>query len=357
MSERFAVAGMQAVSRWMADTSKADEVIKKNVKGHLSMLDMLPAGANPVGGYPKFVCYPEFSIQGVPIGDLSWGGDTWQTFLKAVAVDLPGEVTDEFGKKTAEKGVYAQACVWERAPSFGPDIFFESVFITGPSGKLEYIRRRTASLTPRMAATPGDVYTEYLKKYGPDPVDAFFPVLETPYGGIGGMMCCELSSPEVMRGLVLNGAELVMHSTSEPPSQFMDGKYFRDMERRVRAHENKAYLLSANIGLIEADVPFPSHRDRGHTELIDYNGNTVCVIEAPGESILNSPVDMGLLRRTRDETVGYYWSSLRTKVYSHIYDRQIWPVDTAGRIPYNAQGEEQLKKEVREDLKKRKIFH
>ena len=36
-----------------------------------------------------------------------------------------------------------------------------------------------------------EVLTQYLEAYGPDPVDALFPVLKTPYGIVGGMMCSE----------------------------------------------------------------------------------------------------------------------------------------------------------------------
>ena len=168
---------MQAQSKWFRDVKKAKEVIKENVERHLLMLEALPFGAAPLGEYPKVVVYPEFSLQGA--SSLEGGGhgkeDRRLEWLRAATVEIPGDETDAFAKKSVENDCYIQACVWDRDTKFGPDVFFESVFITDPKGKLAYVRRRAVLGLPGPVATP-DMFDEYVKKYGPDPVDALFPV-------------------------------------------------------------------------------------------------------------------------------------------------------------------------------------
>ena len=351
MREIFTIVCMQANSRFIDDPSQSEEVIRENVRSHLRMLDMLPQGAIPVAGFPKFVVYPEFSLQGFPTAGFDLG--TWRAWLQGASVTIPGEVTEQFAKKSAQYGIYIQACVWEKIETF-PDHYFESVFITDPTGEVAYVRRRVALPLGFGATTPGEVLTQYLEAYGPDPVDALFPVLKTPYGMVGGMMCSEMSTPEIMRGLVLNGAEIILHSTSEPHGILIDGHYFRDLERRVRAFENMVYLASANIGEL-VNCNMPRNRNRGHSEILDYRGTTLTVSEASGESMVTGFIDIVSLRAARlEEWSMLVWGPLINAVYSPIYnERQVWPHDVK---PVDPEGVEQLRRETLESLVKRGLI-
>ena len=350
MRELFSIACMQANTRFVDDPSRSLETIRENVRTHLSMLDMLPHGAQPVAGFPKFIVFPEFSLQGFPTS--AFDLETWRDWLRAVCVTIPGEITEEFGKASQEHQVYIQGCVWERVDAF-PEHYFESVFITDPSGEVAYVRRRVALPQSFGVTTPGEILTEYLEAYGPDPVDALFPVLDTPYGAIGGMMCSEMSTPEIMRGLVLNGAEIILHSTSEPHGILIDGAYFRDMERRVRCFENMVYLASTNIGEM-TECNMPRNRNRGHSEILDYRGTTLTVAEAPGEVIVTANVDIEALRAARlTEWSMLQWGPLINAVYSPIYStREVWPSDIK---PVDPQGVAQLREKVVESLVSRQI--
>lgn len=347
MSEVFSIACMQANSRFIDNVSQSAAIIRENLDSQLKMLSMLPHGAQPIAGFPKFIVYPEFSLQGFPTSLFTL--ETWREWLKGMTVTIPGEVTDEFGKKSAEYGVYIQGCVWEKTQDF-PDHYFESVFITDPEGEVVYVRRRVALPLSFGVTTPGEILTEYIEKYGPDPVDALFPVLETEYGTVGGMLCCEMSTPEIMRALVLNGAEIILHSTSEPYGILIDGKYFRDMERRVRAFENMVYLASANIGEL-IDCNMPRGRNRGHSEVLDYRGTTLTTPEAPGQVIVVANTYIRALRSARlTEWSVLNWGPLINAVYTPAYStRQIWPHDVK---PVDEEGVERLRREVLERLAK-----
>ncbi len=351
MSEPYNLALMQAKTKWIGDVNKASAIIKENLEGQLLMMDMLPYGAAPLGEYPKVVLYPEFSLQGLPC--TAWDGDSWLNWLRGVAVEIPSSVTDEFSKKSIEKDCYIQGCVWERDPKFGPDTFFESVFITDPKGKVVYKRSR-AVLPPGWSTTTSDLYDEYVKKYGPDPVDAMFPVLETEYGVLGGIMCTEMSTPEIMRALSLNGAEVILHSTSEPHihnSTAIQGHHFRDMERPVRATDNVVYLASCNIGKITSDAPIPEDRNRGHSEILDWQGNRLCMTEGPGVIISTAQIDIEAIRRVRAKKLfGFF----RAEIFAPIYQREVWPVN---RLTKDMDQAKELRREVGGKLEQRKVIH
>lgn len=349
MAEPAVVACIQASSQFIDDENEAESIIKKNVKRHIRLLDMLPEGATPIGHFPQIVVFPEFSLQGMP--SKKWSVEVWRKWLNKVAVPLPGEVSDEFGKKSVEHGCYQQVCVWEAALDF-PGHAFETVFITDPKGKMVYKRRRSA-LSPEfgVAQTP-ELYTEYLKKY-PNPMDAFFPVLDTPYGCFGGMLCCEMSTPEISRGLMLNGAEILLHSTSETDGGYMDGMSPRDWERRIRARDNCCYMVSTNIGKI-VDCNYPEDRDRGRSEIIDYMGRTLARREFPGEGMILGSIDVTQLRKARRNS----WAlTSHGEVFSDVgqamYKDPIWPKDER---PYTTEGVAEFRKKLVANLTRRRIL-
>lgn len=325
MTDIYNLVCMQAASKWTGDVRNARAIIKENTVRHLQMLDMLPYGAAPLGEYPKIVVYPEFSLQGIPC--MSWEGDNAFRWLEGVSEEIPGVTTDEFARKSVEKDCYQQAVLWERDPSLGDDVFFESAFITDPKGKVALVRRRLIVGMPGVTTTC-DVYDEYVKKYGPDPVDALFPVLETPYGVLGPIICCEMSTPEIARALVLNGAEVLLHSTSEPHphnNTLIQQKHFRDMQRPVRASDNTVYLASCNIGRTISDASVPEFRDRGCSEILDWHGNRLARIDGPGEAIATAPIDIDALRRARMKSL---FGGLRTEVFAPVFlTRTVWPLN------------------------------
>ncbi|MDG6905795.1 MAG: hypothetical protein JRN20_08430 [Nitrososphaerota archaeon] len=349
MTDLFSLAVMQAKSLWIGSTNKARQTIRENTRTHLRMLDMLPFGAHPGAEFPKIVVYPEFSLQGVPL--TKWNKDVWLRWLREVAVELPGEVTDAFAKKSVENNCYIQVCVWDADKKLGPDTFFESVFITDPKGKVAYIRRRASLGIAGPVVTP-DVFDEFVKKYGPDPVDALFPVLKTPYGVLGGIMCCEMSTPEISRALSMNGAEVLLHSTSEPRMNMgtgIQGTYLRDFERPVRAADNCVYLASANIGETNGvGAPVPQFRDRGCSEILDWRGNRITRLEGIGESIGVGLIDIDALRRVRRR---WLFGHLVPNAYAPVYQRQgWWPLNNPAK---NEETAKEARRKVESSLIKR----
>src|SRR5205085_5250517 len=78
----------------------------------------------------------------------------------------------------------------------------------------------------------------YLAKHGSADV---FPVADTELGRLALIPCGEINVPEVARVLMMQGAEVILHSTNSPrrPAQ--------EAAKVVRAAENMVYVISANV--------------------------------------------------------------------------------------------------------------
>ena len=90
------------------------------------------------------------------------------------------------------------------------------------------------------APTPHDVWDQYLDIYG---LEAVFPVAETEIGRLACIASEEILYPEIARCLMMRGAEVFLHSSSEAGSVQLTHK---DIAKRARAIENMSYVVSAN---------------------------------------------------------------------------------------------------------------
>ena len=93
----------------------------------------------------------------------------------------------------------------------------------------------------------------------------------------------------------MRGAEVFLHSTSEPQSRNLSNK---DIAKRARAIENLAYVVSANSGGITgADIP--ASATDGGSQIIDYTGHLLAEA-GPGENMAAyAEIDLLALRRYR----------------------------------------------------------
>jgi predicted amidohydrolase len=97
--------------------------------------------------------------------------------------------------------------------------------------------------------------------------------------------------------MALQGVELVCNPTSEIHSERREPWY---RAKRAHAAENLLYVASANCGSEQLHAAGPiTGMNRGHSALIDFNGNLVACADGPGVVPLVGRVDIGALRRAR----------------------------------------------------------
>ncbi|MBI2320412.1 MAG: hypothetical protein HYU75_26270 [Betaproteobacteria bacterium] len=239
---------------------------------------------------------------------------------------IPGEFTDLIGETAARLGCYIVGNVEEVIADW-PGRYFNTDAIVSPDRQviLKYHKHNGPNNFNTTYTGPGDVYSEYVRRYG---VEQLFPVADTPIGKLGCLTCTDISFPEVARCLALNGAEVLLNVTSEP----YDVANW-DILRRARAIENICYLASSNAGAyLESGLPVAGYL--GHSQLVDFDGNVTAIIGAPGEAVVRARIDIETLRHRRAKLMHNFLLQVRSDLYAGEYARaKRWPNDLWAKQP------------------------
>lgn len=235
-----------------------------------------------IGPDTRLVVLPEYVLTGFPRGE-SVGA--W----KALAtLDIGGPEYDLLGEVAQSNGVFLAGNAYENDPNF-PDLYFQTCFVISPQGDVILRYRRLVSLyTP----SPYDVWDRYLDVYG---IDGVFPVVQTEIGNVAAIASEEILYPEIMRCLVMRGAEVFVHPTSESGSPQLTQK---DVARRARAMENMVFLISANTAAIRNIASAPESTN-GMSKVVDYLGHVLAEAGYGESMVAHALIDIGALRRYR----------------------------------------------------------
>lgn len=233
----------------------------------------------------KLVVLPEYYLTGFPLRE---SRDEWKA---KAAVDIDGPEYAALAEIAQRLDLYIAGNLYENDAAF-PGLYFQANTVIAPSGETVLRYRRMISLyTP----TPYDVWDAYLDKYG---AEAIFPVAKTEIGTLGSIASEEILYPEIARMAGMQGAELLLHHTSEVASNLQTKK---DVMKRARAIENMAYLISANTaGVI--GTPLPSASADAMSKVVDWQGKVLAGAES-GESVAaHAVIDLPALRDFRQRS-------------------------------------------------------
>jgi predicted amidohydrolase len=277
------------------------------------------------GAPVRLVVIPEMAIQGLIAN--SPGNRAKEAQF---AVEIPGPETDELGKKARELGTYIAAELYMVRDDDFPDRYFNVAFIIDPEGSLVYKRYKATSDAYEGGMlgniNPHDVWDEFIKKKADgDVMQAIFPVARTEIGNIGIAICHEGVYPEVIRGLAMNGAEIIIRPTLIEPS-VMNGMW--ELQNRAHAMFNQVYVVSPNLGPEIREDGGTQDLFGGHSMIVGPKGQIVAQQTGwtTGDSFVCTTIDLEALRRLRIAN-GLYgqFKDLRTEQYRAIYDRPIYP--------------------------------
>ncbi|MDG6921937.1 MAG: hypothetical protein JRN67_01435 [Nitrososphaerota archaeon] len=303
----------------VAKDSSDRNIIRKNLTRGLELADVACTRGRSGISETKIILFPEFYLPG--------STSMWRRSVKKmqeVCIQIPGEETDLIGAEAKRLGVYMCGGVFEYDPEW-PSHYWNSSFIIDPNGKvvLRYRKNSDSMNTTK----PGDVFKEYLEKYG---YDALFPVLKTPIGTMGSMICYDVCFPEIARMLAFKGAEIILHPTGEP---YGEGRGGWECAKRARAFENALYLMTANHGSMYGSS-FPTFRSHGGSEIIDYKGEVVASINGPGEATITAMIDINMLRYRRNRAALTF---VRPHLFAKAYaEYESFPSDRMTSQPLEA---------------------
>lgn len=239
---------------------------------------------------------------------------------KKICVRIPGPEIEQLCTLAKNVKAYIAGMVWEVMDDW-PDRYWNTAFILSPEG--EVVLKYHKHYDPTGKTKPGDVLEEYIDRYGEDQL---FPVVDTPIGRMGCLVCYDINFPEMARCLALNGAELILHPTSEGRAPFLledEGGW--EIGKRARAYENLAYVISCNQGSF-LDSDYPSERMRGRSQFIDFTGRVINIAQTTGEAILQADIEIERLRNKRAQMQMNFLAQLQTGVHARQYARKpMWP--------------------------------
>lgn len=274
---------MQCHEVFATGPDNRDRVIADNMRRGLGAARMFCARPET-----RLVVFPEFFLAGSTPGDL----DYWEK----MGIRVPGPETDTLAEFAKETDVFLCAQLMEYDEDW-PRRYFNTSIIISPKGEiiLRYRKLQCADLNGLLnITTPGNIYTAYVEKYG---FDGLIPVVETEIGVLGTAICFDSNWPELWRGMALKGVEVVCNPTSEIHSDRVPHWW---SAKRAHAAENMYYVACANAGSEQFTPDAPvTHMNRGHSSLIDFNGELATHADGPGVIPQMGRIDLGALRRAR----------------------------------------------------------
>lgn len=224
-------------------------------------------------------------------------------------VAFPGPEIEQVQTLAAKRRIFIAANVYARDSRF-PGRYMNTSFIVDRSGD---IILKAYRLHSNHSHSPHDFLDEFLDKAG---LEGLFPVAETELGGLAVVTARELNYPETTRAVVLRGAEVVLHISS-------DGIVDRSI-KRARAIENEACVVSANAAGRKGIHP---SMEVGSC-VIDWRGEVLAQLSQSDHGPCVGTVDVGGLRdKRRALDFEYksrgpnYLARMRVELFRDIYGR------------------------------------
>jgi predicted amidohydrolase len=303
--ESYDVLMMQAHQAFVDGPQDREETINRNLDQALMLARLFCMRPTT-----KLVVFPEFFLQG---SNGSHPHDWWEK----VGIRIPGPETQRLADFARACNVYVCGAVLEYDPEW-PLRYFNTSIIISPEGEiiLRYRKIQCADLNGLLnITTPGNIYTKYIERYGHE---ALIPVVDTPIGRLGTLICYDSNWPELWRSLALKGAEVICNPTSEIHSNRRQYWY---PAKRAHAAENMVYVASANAGSEQFTRGAPiTSMNRGHSALIDFNGDLVAHADGPGVVPLVGRIELGALRRARARAAAPHAGRFHPAMVAGAYD-------------------------------------
>ena len=271
-----------------------------------------------IGRDTRLVVLPEYFLTGFPMGE---GLAAWR---EKACLEIGGKIYERLGSIAQGHDIFLSGNAYELVPHF-PKLYVQTSFIVDPSGEVVLRYRRLNSM---FAPTPHDVWDDYLEHYG---YEALFPVARTEIGNLACIASEEILYPEIARCLMMRGAEIFLHSSSEVGSPMLSQK---NVAKLARAIENMAYVVSANSGGI-ADIDIPFNSTDGGSKVVNYEGLVLCEASNGESMVANATIDLEALRHHRQRVgMSNFIARQRFELYAPSYTKHhFYPTNSISNNP------------------------
>lgn len=324
----YDVALIQSPCEVVRRLDERDALLKKNIK----RLTELTGWAIHRVGEVKIAVTGEYSLFGM------YRPRSLEEWIE-ISLPIPNFATDMLSEAAAKMELYITGHFMERHAEF-PGRYFNTTVLIDPQGKivLTYRKHNGPNNLNTSYTGPGDVYRKFVEVFGEE---ALFPVVDTPIGRLGILVCGDIQYPEVARCLALKGAEILLHPTAEIYRRSQGGW---EAMRLARAAENKVYLLSCTTASF-LGTDRPEFGYRGRSQIISPDGDILALADGPGEAVISASVDVDRLRwrKTRVTSSGHNYNPTvlcRADLYAREYQRALsWPTGAFNEKPFRSTSE------------------
>jgi len=271
----------------------------------------------------KLILFPEAFITGYPRG-LGFGAVVgsrtpegrrlFQNYWDA-AVEVPGPVTRRLGAAAKAAGAFVAIGVIERDTSFSGGSLYCSVLFFSPEGELVGKHRKLKPTgSERLIWSEGDGST--------------MPVVETPAGRAGALICWENYMPLARMAMYAQGLQILLMPTADARDIWLS-------TIRHIAYEGRCFVLSCNQFVQRSD--YPEHWlelpelaggddivTPGRSAIVNPMGEIIAGPLEGQEGILAVDMDLDEIARARFDfdVTGHY---ARTDVFQLHVDRRPKP--------------------------------
>ncbi|MCE5209174.1 MAG: carbon-nitrogen hydrolase family protein [Chloroflexi bacterium] len=256
---------------------------------------------------PDLILFPESYIPAYPRG-LTFGSvvgsrsdvgrKTWQHYWEN-SVEVPGPLTERLGKAARKAGAYLVMGITERDAAYSGGTLFCTMLYFGPDGSLLGKHRKLKpTASERIVWGEGDGST--------------LTVVDTPFGGLGGLICWENYMPLARMALYAKGVRIYLAPTA-------DSREVWQATLRHIALEGRCFVLGCNQfvtkSMYPADLPGiedlasqPEIMCRGGSVIISPLGQVLAGPLFDEEGILYADLDMSQVVQSKldFDVVGHY---------------------------------------------------
>jgi nitrilase len=242
--------------------------------------------------------YPRGLAFGTKVGSRSASGrKDWLRYWNS-AVAVPGDTTRALADAARKAGVYLVMGIIEKDGDYSGTLYCSMLYF-GPDGSLLGKHRKLKPTgMERLIWGEGDGST--------------LPVLDTPFGKIGGLICWENYMPLARTAMYAKGVQIYLAPTAD------DREVWQSTLRHI-ALEGRCFVLSCNQYVTKSMYPAdlacsddlesePELMSKGGSAIVGPLGQYIVEPVSGREEIIIADLDMSLIAESRldFDVVGHY---------------------------------------------------
>ncbi|MGI6211414.1 MAG: carbon-nitrogen hydrolase family protein [Anaerovoracaceae bacterium] len=237
-------------------------------------------------------CYPYGMTFGFVVGERrDPGRDDWQIYYENSVV-VPGPETDRIGEAAKKAGAYVSIGITERdavnATLYCTNLIFD------PEGRITKHRKLMPTGAERFIWGEGH--------------DGYFPVVETPWGKMGSLICWENYMPLARVALYDKGISIYLAPNTNDNPEWQDTVHHIAIEGHVYVFNADQYLrresYPKNLNGADEIAVLNEEPLRGGSTIVDPFGHDIAGPVWGKEAILYADLDMSQVYRSRMEFDG-----------------------------------------------------